>query len=32
MSDNKSLTPEQLAEFVLTFFQESMPFNQALGF
>lgn len=32
MSDNKSLTPEQLAEFVLAFFQDSMPFNQALGF
>lgn len=32
MSDNKSLTPEQLAEFVIEFFQTSMPFNQALGF
>ena len=32
MSDNKSLTPEQLAGFVIDFFQNNMPFNRALGF
>ncbi|MDO6839400.1 thioesterase family protein [Paraglaciecola chathamensis] len=32
MSDNRSLTPEQLAGFVIEFFQNSMPFNRALGF
>tara|TARA_R110000787_G_scaffold132772_1_gene245046 strand:- start:221 stop:694 length:474 start_codon:yes stop_codon:yes gene_type:complete len=32
VSDNKNLTPEKLAEFVLEFFQHNMPFNKALGF